>query len=409
VLVDKSAAQRSNETFVADFVDPADIAPRTSPGPLLPAQPLLGLAAAAGDSEGLGNGAIGVMGDTWRRRDLDAAFDGAIDVPTLLTYGDRALFYPGKINGIIGESESGKTWLALLAVAQEVNAGRNVVCCDFEDVDRTFVRRLVALGCDRGAIVKHVTYINPDEAFTAVAAANLDAEILAAQPTLVMLDGFNAAMARLELDSNSTTDATLFAQRLLNRLTATGAGVITIDHVSKNKETRGKGGVGSQAKRAMMSGAQIVAEVVTPFGRGKTGKIRLVLDKDRHGGVEAVGGQRYVGTARIQSTVNPDRVRITIEPPDDRPYEERIAEPSIELMLRISQRLARSVEGMSRAELYKEIKGNNERFDTAIRALVTTRCVEQRPKAGRGGGFVYVHLNHYHRPDVDDLHEDGDD
>jgi hypothetical protein len=36
----------------------------------------------------------------------------------------------------------------------------------------------------------------------------------------------NAAMARLGLDSNSTTDATRFAQVLLSRLVAGGASVV---------------------------------------------------------------------------------------------------------------------------------------------------------------------------------------
>ena len=390
----------------AGLVDPAYLAPAPprlanppTPAAQIPAEPPAGHPAGADTPRVV----FAAEGDTWRRRDLRAALRGRPVVPTLFTYGDgRALFYPGKINGFLGESEAGKSWLALLAVAQEIHAGRTVVYVDFEDTDVTLARRLLMLGVDENTLVDRVAYIGPEESLTAAAADILDAEVATSNPSLVVLDGVNAAMTRLGLDSNSTTDATRFAQTLLARLVVGGAGVVTLDHVGKNKETRGKGGIGSQAKRAMVDGALVACEIVTPLGRGKSGRIRLVVDKDRHGGIEYVGAGRYIGSAKMVSTTDPDRVRIGVELPDDRPYEERIAEPNIGLMRKISAHLASSPEGLSGNKLENEVKGDRLRIRAAVAALIDAKCVEQQQRTGRGGGSVYVHVAHY-RPDVDDL------
>jgi hypothetical protein len=386
-------------------------APAVGPATPLPAaHPAVTASTAAGEAPVPPEGAFAADGDTWRRRDLRAARGGKRPTPAILHRADkRALFYPGKVNAIIGESESGKSWLALLAVKQEIEAGNRVVYLDFEDTDVTLVGRLEALGCDPDVVDEFVAYISPEETLTPAAAEILSAEVAAGSPTLVVLDGVNAAMARLGLDSNSTTDATRFAQILLARLVSAGAGVITIDHVSKNKETRGKGGIGSQAKRAMISGCAITAEIVTPFGRGMTGKIRLIVDKDRPGGVrEHSAFGKNAGTAVIRSQVDPDRVTLEIEPADARPAEERETFQPTTLMQRVSAHLARNPGGCTQSQLERDVDGRATGIRAAIAALVDGKYIEARPSGKRGGGSSYHHLNHY-RPDVDDLVGDEDD
>lgn len=395
----------------AALVDPAWLATATPAPAALAGPPAVAAQTVTGDvteqsGAGIPEGAFAAEGDTWRRRDLAAARRGEPLAPTLLTRSDkRCLFYPGKINALIGESESGKSWLALLAIAQEINAGNHVVYVDFEDTDRTLVARLAMLGCDPDIVDERVAYISPEETLTPAAAEILAAEMAVGAPTLVVLDGVNAAMARLGLDSNSTTDATRFAQILLARLVAGGAGVITIDHVSKNKETRGKGGIGSQAKRAMISGAAIAAEVVTPFGRGMTGKIRLLVDKDRHGGVrEHAAFGKTAGTAIIRSLINPDRVTLEIDPSDDRPISERGPFRPTGLMEKASRFLASQGEAMSTRAIEDAVKGKREHIAAALSALAQGRYVDVSD--GPRGARLYRHVTVYR--EMDDLVEDGE-
>jgi hypothetical protein len=64
--------------------------------------------------------------------------------------------------GILGESESCKTWFAVAAAAEVLEDGR-VLWIDYEDDDRTVVARLRAVGAHDDAIVERFTYLRPDE------------------------------------------------------------------------------------------------------------------------------------------------------------------------------------------------------------------------------------------------------
>lgn len=255
---------------------------------------------------------------SWWPRDLDAVLAGRTEdpPPTLLRRADgTALFYRGRINGLIGESESGKTWLALLATAQQLADGGHVVYLDFEDTAAGLVGRLRALGTTDTAMTR-LHYIGPDEALHARAQNDLAETLTTTRPDLIILDGFNAAMTLLGLDLLDNNDATKFAQMLLKPLAGTGAGVIYVDHVPKAKEHRGKGGIGAQAKRAMTTGCAISVDVLEPFGRGMTGRLGLHVDKDRPGHVRAAAAEaKRIGRAVLTSDATTGAVRVVIEPP----------------------------------------------------------------------------------------------
>jgi hypothetical protein len=56
------------------------------------------------------------------------------------------MFYPGRVNGIQGESEAGKSWVALISCLVEMNRGNTVVYMDFEDSEEGVVSRLLLIG-----------------------------------------------------------------------------------------------------------------------------------------------------------------------------------------------------------------------------------------------------------------------
>lgn len=250
---------------------------------------------------------------SWWPRDLTKVLAGedSEPKPEFLQRTDGVnMFYRGKVNGLIGESESGKTWIALLAVTQALATQHKVAYFDFEDTAPGIVSRLRSMGATDQQLAQ-LDYIGPDEALNGAASEDLSDYLRATQPDLIVLDGFNAAMALLGLELTDNTDATRFSQVLLKPLASTGACVIYVDHVPKNKENRGKGGIGAQAKRAMTTGCAVAVEVVSAFGRGMTGHLRLTVDKDRPGHVRAVSvGAKAVGAAVLTSA---DDGSITVE------------------------------------------------------------------------------------------------
>jgi hypothetical protein len=294
--------------------------------------------------------------------------------PAHLTRDDnKNLFYAGKVNGFIGESESGKSWLALLAATQAIHQGQTVLILDFEDSPGSADSRLQTLGCtpEQRSLVK---YANPEESFIGQAKADLE-ESLADRYTIIIIDGVNAAMTLLGYDINSNTDATLFTTKFLRPLAHTGACVITVDHVPKNPDTRGKGGIGAQAKRSMQDGTCILVEVMEPFGKGQSGVLKLTIDKDRHGAARGIsGGGKNAGKAHLVSISN--QVRIHIEAPDLRPPNERDWQPTG--VMEQCSKLLEDVGGQLSFRAIKDAVSSRE------------ETIKQALKALRDGGYIDI-------------------
>lgn len=311
---------------------------------------------------------------SWWPRDLDAILEGREpeQPPTHLTRDDGApLFYPGAVNGLLGESESGKSWVALMLVAQRLNEGHLVVYLDFEDIAKNVVARLRMLGVDDTAIRESFRYIGPEEALHQLAAKDLQTT-LAQQPDTVIVDGFNAAMTLLGLELESNVDVTKFFQSFLKPLTANLACVVYIDHVPKNKEQRGKGGIGAQAKRAMTSGSAFLVEIVKPFGRGMRGMLSLTIDKDRPGHIRGISNGPRAGIVHLDSTSSEGMVTMVIETPEIRETTAGTAasfRPTV-LMQRVSQFLETVPDGASKKSVEEAVTGKAAGIRMALDCLV---------------------------------------
>lgn len=288
--------------------------------------------------------------------------------PTHLRREDgRALFYSGKVNGLIGESESGKSWIALLAVVQALEDDQPVLMLDFEDSPASIHRRMTALGM-ADHLLEKFDYANPDEALGAIQTEDLAEAIAAHQYRVILVDGVNAAMTMLGLDLNSNTDATKFTSKVLRPLTRNGTCVITVDHVPKRAEERGKGGIGAQAKRSMMDGCAISVEIVEPFGKGQSGILKLIVDKDRNGHVRGISaGGKNPGRAHIDSTG--DTVQICITPPVMHDGDKPAWKPTekMEAVSRFLEHLDGAATGNS---IVREVTGKESTIKDAIAALV---------------------------------------
>lgn len=304
---------------------------------------------------------------SWWPRDITGVIDGQETEPdpTHLLRGDGpGMFYSGRVNGLIGESESGKTWVALHATHQELARGRPVVYVDFEDSAPGIINRLRVIGAT-GDDLAHLTYIAPDETLSTEAKMDLAETLIAAQPGLVIVDGFNAAMTLMGLDINSNNDATQFAQQLLKPIAATGACVVYVDHVPKSREARGKGGIGAQAKRAMTTGCALSVTVTEPFGQGQAGRLHLTVDKDRPGRVRAHSyAAKHAGDVIL--TPSGQTMRLTIQP-SDRGVD---VNPDEQNALRDLMEIVKAEPGIVQTDIEKRAKGGNQRLRGRLEHLV---------------------------------------
>ncbi|MCI0528351.1 MAG: AAA family ATPase, partial [Nitrospira sp.] len=131
----------------------------------------------------------------------------------LLTRTDgKKFFYRGRINGLVGESESGKSWIALATAAEEIMACNYVFYIDFEDSAESIYERMRSLGVPLDVIHTYFMYLNPDTQLTEAARDELFGAIKKAKPTLIVVDGFNEAMTMFGHDINSTNDVDQFGQ-----------------------------------------------------------------------------------------------------------------------------------------------------------------------------------------------------
>ena len=172
---------------------------------------------------------------SWLPRPLDLNNTAEEPKPEFLPREDgEMLIYRGKVNALMGESESGKSWLALFAVQQALAKRQKVIYLDFEDTARGILNRLRSLGSDNDQL-ENLLYASPDEKIETHSAGDLYGTLAEFNPDLVVLDGVNAAMTLLGLDINSNNDATHFSQAILRPLKSQGAAVLTIDMSQRTK------------------------------------------------------------------------------------------------------------------------------------------------------------------------------
>lgn len=310
---------------------------------------------------------------SWWPKPLDLDNTQEEPAPAFLAREDgQRLLYRNKVNALMGESESGKTWIALFAVQQALAEGARVLYLDMEDSARGVLGRLRALG-SMDHQLSNLVYAQPDEGMSAEAAADLYESLADWKPDLVIVDGVNAAMTLLGLDLNSNTDATKFSQMVLRPLKRGGAAVLTIDHVPKSKENRGNYAIGAQAKRADIDGVAFSVEVVAPFGRGQSGELKLTVTKDRPGHVRAIAvGAKHAGIAHLRST-GENKVRLAIVPVG---HNGTGAFRPTHLMEKVSKLLEASTTPLSKNAVESGVEGKREAVRAAAQILIVEGYVE---------------------------------
>jgi len=260
---------------------------------------------------------------SWKPVDLNIYFDGTYkmaETSMLMRTDGQSLLYQGKVHSFYGESESGKSWLAQIAVAEQLKAFKKVIYIDFESDAADLVSRLQSLKVTQPEILQNFTYIRPDAArdhadpyWRALLEPNC--------ASLVIIDGVTEALTMWGGETKDN-DAITRWMRLFPRAIAeaSGACVVQIDHVTKDAQTRGRFAIGGQAKLATIDGAAFLIEPLEALAPGRTGTLTMRVTKDRPGFIRKISGM-YRKSDRTQEaaviTIDSTRslMEIVIAPP----------------------------------------------------------------------------------------------
>jgi hypothetical protein len=201
--------------------------------------------------------------------------------PTILAVRDSfPLIYRERINSLFGESGGGKTWVALAACCEVVRDGGCVLFVDYEDNPNGIAERLVLLGLT-GDEIARFEYRNPT---TGIGRGVPQIEKAAARYDLVVIDSTGEAMAAGGVNSDSDTEVALWFAFVKHLTRIPGApAVVVLDHVPKSTDAPSLFGIGSQRKRAAVTGAAYRVDTLKEPARGKDGTFKLTVAKDRPG------------------------------------------------------------------------------------------------------------------------------
>jgi hypothetical protein len=297
---------------------------------------------------------------TWTPVDLIATADTPPEPPSI-----SGIAYPGRRHVYSGEPETLKSWAGLVLEVEQIREGHNVLYLDFAEMGgRDVLERLRALGLDDDTIAEQFIYLEPTEAMTdAVILADVTNMIVERKPSLVILDAFTGALEAHNLDPASAIDVQQFYRTVIDPLRAQGAALIVLDHLKKDPTNRGKFSIGSERKIGATD-VHLGFEATQPFGRGKTGRAKITVHKDRPG---YLSRPKAAELELVSDHAGHITWTWTITEPqadDDRPFR-----PTY-LMERVSRFLEEYGEQESRRELQRAVKGNAATLTLAIKILV---------------------------------------
>lgn len=222
----------------------------------------------------------------WRPADLTRYLDPnwAPDPPTLLARDDGAcLYYRRNVNWLHGASGEGKTWVALVAVAQELMAGRDVVWVHYEDPEADKItHRLILLGVPAQVILDrfHVCVVGSASMVDGI--PMLRAVITFYAADLVVIDSIGEAIGSDGIAVKDDEKFVAWIHQTCRVLAADGSTVLGIDHLPMGEPGR-LDPVGSFRKKAATTGSMFLAESPKAPTKGKAGYIKLTCAKDRSG------------------------------------------------------------------------------------------------------------------------------
>ena len=291
----------------------------------------------------------------------------------------KFLLYAGRINEFHGESGIGKTNISIAVADRIMRAGGMVLFLDPEDNPQGIAQRFVSLGGDPSNLVSRFKYVhNPEPSDY----PGLIEWAKKAKPQAVILDGMAEALVAEGYNEDKTQDVLPFLRQRIRPFADNGAAVVIADHVAKNKESRGRNPRGSGGKLGRYDGAVYQVEQVKAYSPATAGAVRLVVAKDRNGGVGHVG-QRI---AELHFTPDEDEMTsVSFKLPSDscNPF------MPTGLMEKVSQFVESCDLAPSKNLIEQSIHGKNDYKRQAISSLVQLGYLKEE-KSGNGMHYSAV-------------------
>lgn len=235
-----------------------------------------------------------------RREPPAAAVFAAFGGPTPLVYADG-------VHWLQGESESGKSWVAIEVARDVLRSGAAVIYVDYEDHEGAVLGRFADLGAtddDFGRLV----YVSGLDVSHADIVSHLRASVGTRDYGLLVVDGVTAALSAAGFSGRDEQELTSWSDRML-RVTRSA---LCVDHVVKAVDERAGMAIGSQAKKSVVTGTAFEVVCVEKFARGLNGVIELRIQKDKKGGVRSALKGRSKVRLRFVSDLATGSVRLAV-------------------------------------------------------------------------------------------------
>ena len=210
---------------------------------------------------------------------------------------------------------------------------------------------------------------------------------------LVVIDSTGEAMAAGGVNSNDDAEVAVWftLAKRLGRLPGKPC-VLVIDHVPKPKkgDDPARYAIGSQRKRSAVTGAAYVVETLVQPAKGKSGKLKLTVAKDRPGNRAK---DSIAAIIEIQSTDDGLAIEAHLSDTEKAAQSGEQWRPTWYM-----EQVCRYLEihpGESGSQIRKGVKGSDQRIDEALMWLVTDGWVQAERRTGPGGGQAYRVVHAY--------------
>jgi hypothetical protein len=322
-------------------------------------------------------------GHTWVARSVVALAASPAEPPTI-----GGLLYPAKRAVFSGETESLKTWLALILAKAEMDIGHPVAWVDLDAMGSAeILARLRALGVADSVVHDLFLYYEPGERLAGEMLAEVCEAIGARRIRLFVVDAFNPLLSLHGLDPNSTADVEAFWREVATPITDAGAAPLMLDHVVKNREAQGKYAYGSERKA---SGAivHVGFRLLEPLTRGGSGAAHLMTHKDRPGFLP----RPTIGRLVLDSNAGAISYRLE----EDRSRADGRFRPTV-LMERISRRLELLDDPVSQTWVEENVSGNAPALREALAVLTDEGYMERAD--GPRNSFLFSAIRPFREAD----------
>lgn len=350
---------------------------------------------------GVGGGAVEPYGRIERLGEYLTGTYEALQPSRGVVRDDGALLlYAGKWHTVIGGTGCGKSWLGLLHCRGELLAGRTVAYAHFEETSPIeTASRLRAMSDDprwldmlteRFAWLKCADAWMPGE--FAYTLAQLDPF-----PSLVVLDGLNAACTRHGQDPANVQAVGWYRSEFVTAATRNGAAVLSLGHPPKARDRQDeRHGYGSTAWLDEVDGVgfRMRAHREHPIRRGTSGTAQLYSAKDRPGSVEQLGrphdveGWVYLGSLCVDDAGERSggtEVRLSAPAPAAEQLDsiDALSAAIVDLLATLPGHRYESTRDLQTRLRVARVKFNGGDLAPALQALEDAGRIAREPEGGR--------------------------